>query len=198
MAPAAAEEELRRAGGGRVVAQRDRIGADRGDLACRVEPAPRLPWRRRARRSRPPRSTIERAPRRRAPRSGAASARSAIRPAPAHARARSRESSRASERRSVRWARFRTAPRKSTSTRSQLRRPILRPSEKAPSGSSDIGIVGWPTRPRSGASRLRRPSACSRFMIAEVDCTESPVSLATSILDRGPKRRTSESSRRSL
>ena len=35
-------------------------------------------------------------------------------------------------------------------------------------------------------------------MIAEVDCTDNPVNLATSIFDRGPKRRTSDSSSRSL
>ena len=61
-----------------------------------------------------------------------------------------------------------------------------------------MGIVGCPTRPRNGASRFNSPSACSRFMIAEVDCTDNPVNLATSILDNGPKRRTSESSSRSL
>ena len=55
--------------------------------------------------------------------------------------------------------------------------------------------------PNAAAQRrlpLQQPSACSRFMIAEVDCTESPVSRATSILDSGPKRRTSDSSSRSL
>ena len=50
------------------------------------------------------------------------------------------------------------APQKSISTRSQLRRPIFSPNEKAPSGSSETGTVGWPTRPRSGASRRSRPS----------------------------------------
>jgi len=61
-----------------------------------------------------------------------------------------------------------------------------------------MGTVGCPTRPRSGASRFNRPSACSLFMIAEVDCTDNPVSLATSIFDSGPKRRTSESKSLSL
>ena len=35
-------------------------------------------------------------------------------------------------------------------------------------------------------------------MIAEVDCTDRPVIRATSILESWPKRRTSESSSRSL
>ena len=89
---------------------------------------------------------------------------------------RNREPARASDRRRCDARAAAPRRRNRSSTRSQLRRPIFRPSEKAPSGSSDTGIVGWPTRPRSGASRCSRPSACSRFMIAEVDCTERPVS----------------------
>ena len=40
MAPPLAKEELRRAGGGRIVAERDRVGAHSGDLAGDVEVAP--------------------------------------------------------------------------------------------------------------------------------------------------------------
>ena len=197
--PASAEEELGRAGGGRVVAERDRIRSR----------SRRFPARRRNR------ATPAMAPDG-APISasqvhswnGEATPRPAIRRLCASLSASVERRQRGADeledhlrgrdrRRCAARAR-RTAPRKSISTRSQLRRPILSPREKAPSGSSDIGTVGCPTRPRSGASRFSSPSACSRFMIAEVDCTDSPVSLATSIFDSGPNRRTRDSRSRSL
>ena len=129
IAPAAPEEELGRASGGRVIAQRRRIGADGGDFAFRVEipprvhgagrradlglPVPQLEGPRDAEARDPPLLRCGRGNRR----------------ATAAIRAQNRGSWSASERHTRGARDGECAPRKSISTRSQLRRPILSPKE---------------------------------------------------------------------
>ena len=91
-----------------------------------------------------------------------------------------------------------TRPRKSTSSQSALRRPILMPIENAPSGFSPIGTDGCPTRPRTGASRTSNWSSSSRVVIRPMVCAVSPVSRASSALGRLPCTRSACSTTRSL
>src|SRR6218665_129396 len=82
--------------------------------------------------------------------------------------------------------RARTWPLKSPSSQSALRRPILMPTAKAPSGFRPIGTEGCPTRPRSGASRRSNCSSSSRAAIRPMACAVRPVTRAISALARLP------------
>ena len=182
MAPAAAEEEFGRAGGGRVVAQHDRKGQT--EAISRSVSNPRHPPLRPAgRRSRLPRSTAGKALRRQALRSrrfGAARQRST---SVGGCSRRSRGSCSGVGKAKVAVSALADRAAKVTSTRSQLRRPILRPSEKAPSGSSDIGIVGCPTG-HAGRLPLQEAVRLQPVHDRRGRLHRKSRRLATSILDR--------------
>ncbi len=82
--------------------------------------------------------------------------------------------------------RSRTFPRKSTSTRSPLRRPIFSPRKYAPFLASRMGVLGWPTFPRTGSPRLISSSFSRPRMITETVCAERPLIRAISAFAVGP------------
>ena len=73
------------------------------------------------------------------------------------------------------------APVKSTSSMSMLRRPILMPMEKAPSGLSAIGTEGWPTLPRTRRALAHQPVGFEqRAMMIDTVCARQAASGARS------------------